>query len=75
MNDSLGSSMGAKLTIKHMQALAKQRGGQCLSDSYINTKTKLRWRCAKGHEWETTPASVKNAGSWCPVCYSGSRNA
>lgn len=55
-------------TIKEMQALAKKRGGECLSSIYGGSLKKLRWRCTKGHEWETTPSSAKNAGYWCPEC-------
>ena len=60
--------MGAKLTIDQMQALARAHDGVCLSTVYVNQKTKLRWRCSKGHEWEATPNSVKNRDSWCPAC-------
>ena len=55
------------LTIKNMQAIAKGRGGRCLSNTYANTKTKLLWECAEGHQWEATPGTV-NRGSWCPFC-------
>lgn len=51
-----------------MQALAKKRRGQCLSKKYVHSETKLRWRCAKGHEWEASPSNVKRRGSWCPAC-------
>lgn len=50
-----------------MQELAKSRGGKCLSDKYINNRTKLRWQCNEGHIWKSTPNSIKN-GSWCPIC-------
>jgi hypothetical protein len=50
-----------------LQALAASRGGTALSDYYINGTTKLRWRCAEGHEWEAIPASIKR-GTWCPIC-------
>ena len=60
--------MGLKITISEMQALARKRGGRCLSAAYVNLRTKLRWRCAKGHEWETTPNSIKYMGTWCPKC-------
>ena len=60
--------MRAKLTIEQMQALAKARGGVCLSTVYVNMRTKLRWRCAEGHEWEAAPYHVKNTGTWCPHC-------
>ena len=51
-----------------MQALAREHDGVCLSTRYINSQTKLRWRCRKGHEWEATGKHVKNHGSWCPAC-------
>jgi nucleoside-diphosphate-sugar epimerase len=54
-------------TIIDMQELANSRGGQCLSTEYVDTKSKLKWKCAFGHEWEATPALLK-AGHWCPEC-------
>jgi hypothetical protein len=53
--------------IEEMQQVASARGGSCLSNLYVNNNTKLRWRCAEGHEWEAVPGSVKS-GSWCPKC-------
>jgi len=32
-----------------MQQVAKKRGGKCLSEKYVNAKTKLEWECRKGH--------------------------
>jgi hypothetical protein len=55
------------LTIAEMHALARGRGGECLSDRYINSKTKLSWRCAAGHQWRATPGLVKG-GRWCAEC-------
>lgn len=55
------------LTIEDMQSSAKQRGGECLSQSYLNNRQKLLWRCTKGHKWEATGNSIRN-GSWCPTC-------
>lgn len=60
----------SKYTIADMQEIAKYRGGTCLSDVYVNKRTKLLWKCAKGHQWEAIPDSV-NRGSWCPVCAGG----
>jgi len=34
----------------------------------ISSNTKLRWRCAKGHEWKALYSSIKQ-GSWCPICW------
>ena len=55
------------LNIRDLKQMAKERGGKCLSNHYVNSSSKLRWKCAKGHEWEAVASSVK-AGTWCPVC-------
>jgi len=57
-----------QLTLDTMQEVAKARGGKCLSDVYTNTKTRLRWRCADGHEWEAAPGNIISRKSWCPTC-------
>ena len=62
------NDMRKKLTIEEMQEIAKKRGGECLSKVYVNAKTKLRWRCEKGHEWEACPSDVKHDNTWCPYC-------
>lgn len=54
-------------SIETVQELARTKDGECLSSVYINNRTKLRWRCAGGHEWLAVPASIQN-GSWCPIC-------
>jgi len=54
-------------SILEAQKLATDRGGFCLSSDYLNNNTKLRWQCAKGHEWEAVPTSISR-GSWCPIC-------
>ena len=56
-----------KTTILDMQTLAKRRGGQCLSPTYINSHTKLTWQCKNGHQWEVAPTTIKQ-GRWCPAC-------
>ena len=50
-----------------MQAIAKKRGGKCLSKKYVNGRTKLKWECVDGHRWEAAPEFVKH-GTWCPTC-------
>jgi hypothetical protein len=54
-------------TIEEMRAIAHDRGGRCLSDAYVDLKTRLKWECARGHAWSTSPMSVL-IGSWCPRC-------
>lgn len=58
----------ARLTIGEMKTIALERDGECVSTEYVNSSSKLRWRCVKGHEWEATPSDVKNNESWCPYC-------
>lgn len=47
--------------------VASSHGGLCLSTRFINAKTKMRWKCKVGHQWETSWSSVKS-GRWCPEC-------
>ncbi len=64
--------MSAKDTIENMRALASSRGGSCLSETYVDQRTPLLWRCKEGHTWQAAPSQVKGsrnkAGTWCPVC-------
>ena len=53
--------------LEELHDLARDRNGLLLSNHYINNSTKLKWRCAEGHEWEAVSSSVK-CGTWCPKC-------
>jgi hypothetical protein len=59
-------------TIGDMKALAVSRGGECLSDRFVNFHIPLRWRCAQGHVWSAEPNNIiscgRKEGSWCPDC-------
>ena len=61
-------SNNVKNTIEKMQQIAKSRGGKCLSDIYVNNKTKLLWQCGEGHLWEARPNDIISSNSWCPKC-------
>jgi hypothetical protein len=54
-------------TIDDMKELAREKKGKCISKIYINSTTKLKWECHKGHQWMTTPEAIKNE-RWCPQC-------
>jgi hypothetical protein len=54
-------------SIEGMQEVARRLGGECLSQAYINSRTKLTWQCKKGHLWKALPSSIKQ-GHWCPTC-------
>jgi len=57
----------ARLTIAEMHQIAKNKGGECLSEEYTNNATKLKWRCGKGHVWEARPLNIRS-GYWCHQC-------
>lgn len=60
----------SELDINDMKQAAKFRGGECLSDTMVkgDIHTKLKWRCAFGHEFEASPTLVLLGGHWCPDC-------
>jgi hypothetical protein len=54
-------------SIDEMRALAASHGGECLSQTYENSYRPLRWRCARGHEWDAPAQSVTR--HWCRPCF------
>jgi len=58
---------GRYKTLEDLRSLAVSRGGECLSQSYANSREPLQWECSRGHRWETGANSV-TSGSWCPKC-------
>ena len=54
-------------SIEKMQVQAEKHGGRCLSKKYINSKTKLKWKCDKGHRFDASPNHIIQ-GRWCPTC-------
>lgn len=60
-----------KLTIEKLKQIANERGGECLSDTYIRSGLKVLWKCKFGHSWKATPNNVISKYSWCPYCKGG----
>lgn len=56
------------LGLSVFRELAQSRGGRCLSTVYEGKDHLLDWECANGHQWSATGGSVRNSGTWCPVC-------
>lgn len=56
-----------KVCLAAMMALARGRGGRCISTVYLNSTVPLLWQCARGHQWSAIPASIQK-GTWCPDC-------
>ena len=61
-------SGNTKLTLTDCQDVALSKGGKCLSTTYTNCDTKMKWKCHKGHIWHTTLYVIKNMGCWCLEC-------
>lgn len=57
------------LGIKDMKKAAEFRGGVCLSKKMgKDVYTPIKWKCARGHEFEMSPNLVLKGGHWCPDC-------
>ena len=65
--DALKRPRGERLTLAKMQEAAEKLGGECLSTEYKSLRTRMRWRCAKGHVWESQGQNVRR-GKWCLRC-------
>ena len=59
-----------ELSLADMEGAAKFRGGALLSETMEtgDWRTRLRFRCAFGHDFEASPRLVLEGGHWCPVC-------
>lgn len=57
----------AKFDINYVKKFICEKGGECLSDEYINSKSKLKFKCKNGHVWESRFDSIRQ-GKWCPRC-------
>ncbi len=57
-----------QLTLDEMRKIALSKGGDCLSEKYFNTKTKLKWICKNNHIFYSTPNDVKYQNTWCQKC-------
>jgi hypothetical protein len=54
--------------IESMRVIAAERGGQCVSNTYVDNNTKLEWECARGHRWWARPRQI-TMGNWCAQCH------
>ncbi|ULU23593.1 hypothetical protein [Dyella terrae] len=58
---------GRRLGMDAAHAVARERGGQCLSTEYENANARMHWLCHRGHAWYATLGSIR-AGHWCAEC-------
>ena len=59
-----------ELALEDVAGAAAFRGGRLLSTRMERGDwgSKLRFRCAFGHEFEASPRLVLEGGHWCPAC-------
>lgn len=67
--ENLSINKSLKNGLQQAYELAVKNGGICLSTEYINSATKMLWKCSndKHSSWETTYNQIRK-GSWCPEC-------
>ena len=56
-----------KLTLDIFKEIAERRGGKCLSKTYVNNSTLMKWECSEGHIWNATGQHIRR-GVWCSKC-------
>lgn len=62
------SKPASELDLDDMKKAAAFRGGECLSTEMTKGDlfTPLKWKSARGNEFEMTPNLVLKGGHWCP---------
>lgn len=61
-------------SLERLQALVGKKGGKVLSEEYVDSYTKMEFRCAEGHTWYTNPNAIV-AGHWCHTCTNNQRGS
>ena len=58
----------SKEFLEGVRAAARDRGGECLAKAYVNSGTKMPFRCGQSHPvFQLTPNSLQQ-GKWCAPC-------
>ncbi|CAM9906458.1 unnamed protein product [Ascophyllum nodosum] len=70
----LGGERRQKRDLEVMKELAEARGGMCISKTYRGMHGKIRFRCAEGHEWLSSPSNIAYKKTWCPICAGSTRS-
>lgn len=67
------SKSAASKNILILREIARKKGGNLISNKFINWNSNLKWSCRFNHIWEASPHSIKNKNSWCKKCYHNNR--
>ena len=56
-----------KKSIEKINAYVKKKDGSCDTTNYINSTSKIPWKCAEGHTWIASASMLRN-NTWCKDC-------
>ena len=62
------SKLENEFNLEDLKQAAGFRGGECLSEQFVDFKKILKWKCAFGHLFEGSPTLILKGGHWCPKC-------
>jgi hypothetical protein len=48
--------------------IANEKGGECLSKEYKNSKEYMLWKCGENHTFKSKFYNIKVRNSWCSKC-------
>ena len=51
-----------------LKEFAKSKGGDCISQEYVNCRTIMKWICNNGHVFEGKCDQVKKRKKFCTIC-------
>jgi hypothetical protein len=69
--DCAGARKGS---LADLVAVARERGGECLSREYLGVSASYRWRCAEGHEWNAPSPGTSSMAPGARCARAGSRS-
>jgi len=58
----------SQMSLDALNQFATSRGGRCLATEFVNSATRVEWKCHRGHRFDASPNLLINAGYWCPEC-------
>lgn len=58
---------GRRKTDDYLGELAIQFGGRAISKKYISSRSRYRWKCARGHYFDRSIVDLQR-NCWCPHC-------
>ena len=61
-----------KKTIEEIHIYVESFNYKCLSDEYVNSSTKLKFKCGNNHQFIMTWNHIQR-GDRCPICYNNNR--